>query len=111
MSDGLFASAHNRVGVGREVAHLRMACASVELVELSVQSVKRLNGRADFGDCKGGTIIRSIYGSCVWHLMTALMVNKKLNGYVPLSPNTPSEEDIQIRKGTHPSIDVNILLI
>lgn len=67
--DGLFAPTSNRVGVGREVAHLRVACANVELVELSAQSVERLDGRTDFGDCKGGTILRSIYGSDVWHLV------------------------------------------
>ena len=67
MSDGLHTPTSDCIGVYREVAHLRVSCASVEFGELSAQSVERLDGRTDFGDCKGGTILRSIYGSVVWH--------------------------------------------
>lgn len=65
MSDGLFAPAHNRVGVSREVAHLRVSCAMIEFGKLTTESV----GVQGIGlnDCKCATIVHALTKSVVWH--------------------------------------------
>ena len=65
MSDGLLTPTSDCEGVARSVAHLRVSCAMIEFGKLTTESV----GVQGIGlnDCKGGTILRSIYSSRVWH--------------------------------------------
>ena len=64
MADGLLSTACNGSGVARKVAHLRVACTMVEFGELTTESV---GAEVVGNDCKGGTIIRSIYSRGLWH--------------------------------------------